>query len=189
LLKITGGNLKGSKILIPKGDRFRPTLAKPREALFNIICNRYDIQAFQGVDLFAGSGMLGIEALSRGVPEVFFVDKDRNTISLVSSNIKNLSLEKQSTICCMDALQWIDTHPWQDSGYLFFIDPPYQTSLAQESLNRLSEKASELPGSLLVVETHKSLSLNVPSNLNHFQHKRYGITHLDFFEIPHLDQT
>ncbi len=183
MLRISGGNLKGSKVIIPKGDRFRPTLAKSREAMFNVINSRYHLSKYTAVDLFAGSGILGFEALSRGIPNAVFIDTDQQTVSLIRKNINNLSLQKRTTLVSGNAIQWIKKQHFKQSRYLFLSDPPYQTTLAQEILILFSQLSGIPNGSLLITETHKEKTLVPPENLDHFQHKSYGITNLDFFEI------
>lgn len=183
MLRITGGALKGTKIQIPRGDKFRPTLAKPREALFNVICNRFDITEFAAVDLFAGSGILGIECISRGAAGAQFIETDFKTVSLIKKNIKTLHLEEKCRVHYDDAFKWLRKSPLQKTKTLFLADPPYRTGLAQEILQHLADLSGIPAGSLLVLESFKKQSLMIPEKLDHFQHKSYGLTNLDFFEF------
>ncbi|WP_419161810.1 16S rRNA (guanine(966)-N(2))-methyltransferase RsmD [Candidatus Palauibacter sp.] len=120
-LRIIAGDLGGRYIDAPSGRRIRPTAARVREAWFSALAA--DVADARIADLYAGSGALGIEALSRGAAHVHFVESDRRTASVLGHNITALDLGDRSQVVCGDAIAWIDglAAPLD----LVFADPPY----------------------------------------------------------------
>ena len=125
-LKITGGTHRGRPIKLPKDKRIRPTSSMVREALFNIIQPRLaHIDTF--LDIFSGTGIVGIEALSRGIPHVVFIEKEQKTCTTLLENLILLGLEKRGKVCCREAIYWLERGKYKALGshILFFMDPPY----------------------------------------------------------------
>lgn len=182
LLKICGGSLRGRRIQAPKGADVRPTLEKTRDALFNVITSRYEIDRFTAVDLFAGTGALGFEALSRGAERAVFVEKNAAHCSMLEANIRQLKLDDRCDLFRQDALAWIKKRIDAATRYLFLVDPPYATTLAQATLDRLSACQEKLESSLVVLETARSQSMTIPGCFKQFQEKTYGDTRLLFLE-------
>lgn len=182
MLTIIGGRLKGTRLITPKGRAFRPTLGKTREALFSVLVSRYELSDFTCVDLFAGSGALGFEAISRGTAHCSFIESSRQSVQLLKRNIDHLSLQDSCEVFHSDALAWIGRMTWSQP-VLFLIDPPYQSHLAQSALKCLDARSGELQECLIVVESSKKLRIECPPSMKRFQHKCYGNTTLDFFEI------
>lgn len=183
LLKICGGSLRGRRIQAPKGAEVRPTLEKTRDALFNVITSRYDIGCFTAVDLFAGTGALGFEALSRGVERAVFVEKNGLHCSMLEQNIRQLKLGHRCSVFRQDALVWIRKRIDATTNYLILVDPPYATPLAQETLDSLSACKETLASGLVILETARSQSIEIPACFEQFQEKTYGDTRLLFLEI------
>ena len=121
LIKITGGILRGRTIRkVPL--RVRPTPAKLRQSFFEILG---DIENLTFIDLFAGSGAMGIESLSRGANPVIFVELERRNCKIIESNITSLGLEKKNwEVVCSEALKWLDNFS-TESGAIVFASPPY----------------------------------------------------------------
>lgn len=132
-LKITGGLLKGQKIQTIKGDATRPTTEIMRQAVFNKVQHQVVDSAF--LDLFAGSGCMGIEALSRGARFCAFVEIGKKQASLIKKSLKDLELEDQASVFAMDAAKAVDFLIKKDFSFdLIYIDPPYGTDeLAKRS--------------------------------------------------------
>ncbi len=125
-IRIIGGRFKGRKLRFPNTSNLRPTLGRVRETLFNWLAA--DIDGARCLDLFAGSGALGFEALSRGAAEVTYVERNRKAASAIKSNITLLGVE-QASVHCVDARQFLtrDTSAWD----IVFFDPPFTTSAAE----------------------------------------------------------
>jgi 16S rRNA (guanine966-N2)-methyltransferase len=183
LLNIIGGELRGAKLITPKGKDFRPTLNKTREALFSVISSRYNLKEYECYDLFAGSGALGFEAVSRGAVNVRFIEYNRNNYLLLKRNIEQLGLESRCQAVFGEAIQWLTKKKWEPAQRLFFIDPPYESKLAQTAINVLAKVGKNLENNLVVIETPKDLPLQFPEMITLFQQKIYGPTKLDFLEI------
>ena len=139
-MKIISGNLSGRLIKSPKGRLTRPTSARAKESLFNFLVHglRFNFDQVPVLDLFAGSGSLGIEALSRGAKFCSFIDNDVNSINTIKDNLRYLGLEKQGFVKKYDATKI--NFKFKSSLDLIFSDPPYknfsQTKLAIERINK-----------------------------------------------------
>ncbi|MCH9626715.1 MAG: Ribosomal RNA small subunit methyltransferase D [Chlamydiales bacterium] len=131
MLHIIGGKHKKRKLIVPKSTAVRPTASQLREALFNIC--QFSIEGACFLDLFAGSGAMGLEALSRGAREVTFVEKGRPALAALKKNIAALKEETHSTILVGDVL----TVPLKGSFDIIYADPPYGRGLGAALLKRL----------------------------------------------------
>ncbi len=123
-MRIIAGSAKGRKILSPEGNGTRPTLDRIKEAIFNIIQNR--VQGARVVDVFAGTGSLGLEAASRGAEKCYLIDKGETSYKLLAQNIKDLKFEDICTSYNMDSYEAL--RRFADNKEIFdliFIDPPY----------------------------------------------------------------
>lgn len=137
-LRIVAGEWRGRKLAAPEGDATRPTADRTRETLFSMLASR--LGTFEGLkvaDLFAGSGALGLEALSRGAAHCLFVDQDPGAIRAIRTNIANLRAQGQTDVRASSALS---LGPAKDTLDLVLLDPPYDTgagAVAVDKLNRL----------------------------------------------------
>ncbi|MCP4753531.1 MAG: 16S rRNA (guanine(966)-N(2))-methyltransferase RsmD [Proteobacteria bacterium] len=183
MLRITGGRLKGRKLLTQKGKATRPTLEKTREAIFNTLQSRYDLERYEAYDLFAGSGALGFEAFSRGASGTIFIETNKKNRSLILANIKDLSLEKHCRVLLEDAVRWLKRQKWSGEPKLFLIDPPYESRLAQQTVDSLASRDDIPVQSLMVLETARDWQVAYPDNFSVFSQKQFGKTRLDFIEI------
>ena len=121
-MRITGGSLARRPIEAPRGDHTRPTTDRVREALFSILASRIDLEGARVLDLFAGSGALGLEALSRGAARCTFVERHGPTLSVARRNARSLGLEDRAAFVRGDALSVLDRDLEAD---LVLADPPY----------------------------------------------------------------
>ena len=151
-MRITGGKEKGRTIRTLKSSKVRPTSSKVRESLFNIIRDYLDNAVF--LDLFAGSGIVGIEALSRGCKKAVFVDKSYEVTSLLKKNLSNFSFE--SEIICSDSLKAIKKFD-KKTFDVIFVDPPYKSDIFAPVIIEISKEKILKPEGILVVE-HSSRS-------------------------------
>ncbi|MBQ8928863.1 MAG: 16S rRNA (guanine(966)-N(2))-methyltransferase RsmD, partial [Oscillospiraceae bacterium] len=123
-MRVISGTARGRKLKEPDGRRVRPTTDKVKESMFNIV--QFHIQDAAVLDLFAGSGQLGIEALSRGAESVTFVDSARDSVKLVRENVRTAGFEDRAQIFQTDAIGFLEHCGKFD---LIFLDPPYDTDL------------------------------------------------------------
>lgn len=155
-MRIVGGAHKGHRIVAPKGDGTRPTTDRTREALFNILAHRagFSFDGARVIDLYAGSGALGLEAMSRGAAFALFVETDAAARGAVRDNIEALGLFGATRIHRRDATA-LGAKPANLGApfTLAFLDPPYRKGLIPPTLKVLAKGAWLQPEALLVVET------------------------------------
>src|SRR5580692_5976104 len=134
-MRVVGGRLKGRNLASPSSRDIRPTADRLRESLFNILVHAYDdpIAGARVLDLFAGTGALGIEAVSRGAAFTLFVDNGAEARALLRNNVEALGLGGTSRIFRRDATKLGPAHPVEPFA-LAFLDPPYGKGLAEEAL-------------------------------------------------------
>ncbi len=170
--------MKGRKIFSPPGLGLRPSPNKVRDALFNILSNRVWEATF--LDLYAGTGAIGIEALSRGAKFAAFVEKNKNHIQFLRKNIATCSFTDESTIFGMTVNDFLErTFKRFD---LVFLDPPYKNNALEKVLIRLEEGDIMAPSGRLVVEHfHKQPLPQVIGGIRLLKEYRYGETILTFY--------
>jgi 16S rRNA (guanine(966)-N(2))-methyltransferase RsmD len=183
MLRIVSGKYRGRKLQTSGSKGTRPTLEKTRDILFNVIQSRYHLNEFVAIDLFAGSGALGFEAISRGVTETIFTENNKREFLSLMKNISSLSLEKQCEARRVDAIQWLKARRWELGARLFLLDPPYNSHLVDDVLDILEDRSDQLIGNLIVIETLKETSFHYPDHFYLFQRKEVGQTKLEFLEI------
>jgi 16S rRNA (guanine966-N2)-methyltransferase len=148
-LRIIGGRWRGRKLQFPDRPGLRPTSDRVRETLFNWL--QHEIQDARCLDLFAGAGALGIEALSRGAQHCDFIDLDPIAASSIQTHLQTLGGHGISAVHCCEALSWLDTHvshPWD----VIFIDPPFDGALIARTLQRLIHHSALSDSTLVYVE-------------------------------------
>lgn len=181
-MRIIAGELKGKKLFSVKGMRLRPTADRVREAIFDILQER--VQGKKVLDLFAGTGALGIEALSRGAERAIFVEYNHHILAALRRNIKECHLEEKSEILPCDVSKAIRILAWRREVFdLIFIDPPYARGLVKETLKDLSQSALLSPRGLIITEhsLKEDLSTNIPWEL--IDRRHYGLTSISFWRL------
>ncbi len=179
-MRIIGGNLRGKKLCPVKGHTIRPTSDRVKESIFNILFSRFDLNGADVLDLFAGTGALGIEALSRGAASATFVDKSKAALLMIRKNLTSCSLMEQARVVKADIGPDLDKSGLFDSSYgLVFMDPPYKKNLAARSLENL-DKAGLTKGTLVVLE--HDLTEPVPEDRGFVvtDQRKYGKTLVSF---------
>lgn len=167
-MRVVSGGLRGRRIATPEGSAVRPTTDKAREAIFNALGSMNAIVDARVVDLFAGSGALGIEAISRGAAECVFIERDRRAIAVIAANLEDLGIAEQCRVITGDAL----THAGAIEADLALADPPYEFDRWEELLQMVraelvvAEADHEIEGDSAVWETVRA--------------KRYGRTWVTF---------
>jgi len=177
-MRIIAGKAKGHRIYAPKGLNTRPTTDRVRESLFNIL--QPIINGTEVLDLFAGTGALGIEALSRGAKHVDFVDCWLPAIKAIKRNLSLTKLESYASVFQEDSLNFIKKVGKKYD--LIFLDPPYQTDLAIQALNLLHTVLQD--DGIIVVETSKLIE--IPEQVGKFCTYRqsvYGDTRIWFYKL------
>ncbi len=178
-MRIVGGAFKGRRIIAAKGDVSRPTTDRTREALFNILSHREDFsfQDARVVDLFAGSGALGLEALSRGAAYALFVETDTSARGAIRDNIEALELFGHTRIHRRSATS-LGQRPASAGGpfNLAFLDPPYRKDLAPLALMELSNGDWLTQGALAVIEQAKDETPAIAEGFTELDSRLYGDT-------------
>lgn len=148
-MRVITGTAKGRKLLSPVGQKVRPTTEVTKEAIFSII--HFDIENAFVLDLFAGSGQMGIEALSRGARFCVFVDISRDSQELVRQNLKNTGLAERSRVAAMDYMAYLKAT--NDRFDIAFLDPPYEQKMIDQALPLLAECMTE--SGIIICETDR----------------------------------
>ena len=159
-LRIIGGEWRSRRLRFPAIDGLRPTMDRVRETLFNWL--QFDVEGARVLDAFAGSGALGLEALSRGAKQVIFLEKNPKAALQLKDNLKTLQANN-AQVWAGDALQWLADNP--EPYDLVFLDPPFGQNLLQPALQQLTL----LPGALVYVEHESALQPQIPS---HWQERK-----------------
>ncbi len=183
-MRVIAGSAKGRKLFSPGGSRIRPTSDRVKEALFSIISGF--LESFSGcsvLDVFAGTGNLGIEALSRGASRAVFIDSHRDSVALIKKNLDLTGFTERSSIICRDALTALKTLETSGGSFrLVFIDPPYYGELLGKVLDFLSTSSLLEDDSLVVAELSARETLGKKFGpLREFDRRTYGDTVLAFF--------
>ncbi len=183
-MRITGGQSKGRTLASPKGMDIRPTTDKVREAIFNIIGQ--DMSGLYVLDLFAGTGIFGIEALSRGAQHTVFIDSSQQSIKLIKKNLATCGFQDSGIALRRDLRKAKSiTHPELQKNFdLFFIDPPYRKDLIIPLLEKISSSDMLSEESIIVAELSKNEIL--PSSIGDLEMtetRLYGDTRINIYVI------
>ena len=180
-MRIVGGRLSGRALVAPKSRTIRPTADRLREALFNILAHGYGdpIDGARVLDLFAGTGALGIEALSRGAAFTLFVDDGAEARALLRENVAALGLGGTSRIFRRDATKLGPVHPLEPFT-LAFLDPPYGQGLAEKALASARAGGWFTPDALIVVEEATKANFVAPDGFAETERRRYDDTEFVF---------
>src|SRR6201993_479379 len=183
-MRVVGGRLKGRNLASPSSRDIRPTADRLRESVFNILIHAYDnpIDGARVLDLFAGTGALGIEAVSRGAAFALFVDNGAEARALLRSNVETLALGGVSKVYRRDATDLGPAHPMQPFA-LAFLDPPYGKGFAEKALVSLREGGWLTPGALVVVEEAKAAGFAAPEGFEELERRAYDDTEFVFLRM------
>ena len=182
-MRIVGGKFKGHSLAAPAGQSTRPTSDRVREALFNILSHGIDSFALDDarvMDLFAGTGALGLEALSRGARFCQFVDERAEARGLIRRNADVLGLVGQCKIWRRDASKLGPCAP-QTPFDLVFADPPYGKGLGEKALASLVEGGWLAPGAVVVLEEAEKAAVGYVAGLMLLDQRAYGDTQVRFY--------
>lgn len=179
-MRIISGKLGGRKLFSLSGQSIRPTSDRVREAVFNILAEQ--VAAATVLDLFAGTGALGIEAASRGARRVVSIENSHAAIRTIQKNVRHLDLKAALRIIKWDITRNLDCIRTNDPVYdLVFMDPPYERGLVGKALDNLCASRSVKPGALLVVEHSRREELPAEKDFVEITDQRkYGKTLVSF---------
>ena len=180
-MRVVGGRLRGRNIAAPSSRDIRPTADRLRESVFNILMHAYDnpIDGVRVLDLFAGTGALGIEAISRGAAFTLFVDNGAEARALLRNNVEALGLGGVTKVYRRDATNLGPAHPVEPFA-LVFLDPPYGRSLADKALASLRDGQWLTPDALLVVEESTAAAFAAPAGFEQLERRAYDDTEFVF---------
>ena len=180
-MRVVGGRLRSRPLAGPKSHALRPTADRLREALFNILLHGYGdpVTGARVLDLFAGTGALGIEAISRGASYALFVDDGVEARALLRDNIESLGLGGVTRIFRRDASRLGPAHPLEPFT-LAFLDPPYGKGLAEKALTSARDGGWLKPGALVVVEEAADAGFKAPEGFEELERRQYDDTELVF---------
>jgi 16S rRNA (guanine966-N2)-methyltransferase len=180
-MRVVGGRLRSRPLAGPKGDGLRPTADRLRESLFNILSHAYGdpVSGARVLDLFAGTGALGIESISRGAAFALFVDDGVEARALLRDNTESLGLGGVSRIFRRDATKLGPVHPLEPFT-LAFLDPPYRKGLAEKALASAHAGGWLVPGALAVVEEAADAGFVAPEGFEELERRKYDDTELVF---------
>ena len=180
-MRIIGGRARGTKLYTLEGLATRPTLDRVKESIFNIIQN--DIQGSTFLDLFSGSGAIGLEAVSRGAEKAILCDKSKEAINIIKKNIDKTHFEEQVEVYNTDFIECLKKQ--KEHLDIIYIDPPYQTNYIQKALEILQESKVITEETKIILETDneqrildeiKSLKFEI------IDKRKYGIAHIIFLQ-------
>ena len=180
-MRVVGGRLKGRNLASPASRDIRPTADRLRESVFNILIHAYDdpISEARVLDLFAGTGALGIEAASRGAKFVLFVDNGAEARALMRDNVEALGLGGVTKVYRRDATNLGPAHPMEPFS-LVFLDPPYAKGLADKAIISLRDGGWLTPDALLVIEEAKAAGFKGPDGFEELERRAYDDTEFVF---------
>jgi 16S rRNA (guanine(966)-N(2))-methyltransferase RsmD len=176
-MRVIGGRLKGRRLKTPSWEGLRPTSDKTRETLFNVLAPR--IEGARVLDGYAGTGAIGIEALSRGAAHVTFVEKNRRAAALIRDNLTVCGVEGGYTIRCAEIAAALDELPAAEQFDLILLDPPYDIENVNVALAAAARRVAA--GGLVVLERATRRAPNAPAALRRTRDLKSGDTTLTFF--------
>ncbi len=186
-VRVIAGSLKGRRLAVPPGEAVRPTGDRAREALFSILEHgEPELRGSRFLDLFAGSGAVGIEAFSRGACEVLLIDNARPALAVLRANLQKLPHAGAIRVMAADA-----TRPGRarQSFDIAFLDPPYRSGLALPALERLAAGDWLVPEARVIVELAVREAFTPPTGYTLEQERRYGAGRFLFLRYHGMNRT
>jgi 16S rRNA (guanine966-N2)-methyltransferase len=183
-MRVVAGKLRGRTLQGPKSDAIRPTADRLRESIFNILVHAYGdpIRDARVLDLFAGTGALGIEALSRGAHFALFVEDSAEGRAILHANVDALALGAVTRIFRRDATKLGDAHPIEPFS-LVFCDPPYGKGLAEKALASARDGGWLAPGAIVIVEEAVKSKFVAPQGFEELERRTYNDTEFTILKL------
>ena len=168
MMRIITGSAKGKKLATLEGDATRPTSERIKGAIFSSI--QFDVENRRVLDLFAGSGQMGLEALSRGAERATFIDSSREAMEIVKKNAKSCGFFDQSHFLVSDFRNYIRKASGREAFDLVFIDPPYDMKCCTEAAALLAKSKLVIPGAIVVLESgEEEIDLSADKRLSDYE--------------------
>jgi len=180
-MRVIGGNARGRQLKVPKGQALRPTAGRVKESLFDIL--PHDLSGAKVLDLFAGTGNLTIEALSRGAVEAILVDSSAQSGKAIRENLRRLNLASRGKLWMMPVTRALPLLARQGETFdLIFMDPPYERRLIEPALKIIDKEILLRDSGVLIAEhsVREPITFHLET-LNLTDQRRYGSTTLSFF--------
>ena len=176
-MRIIGGALRGKRLLAPKNLPVRPTTDFAKEALFNILQNRYSFETLSALDLFSGTGNISFEFASRGAKHITAIDKNYNCVKFIQQTSE--SLKFNINVVCSDVLKYLENTNQRFD--IIFADPPYDTDIAvfHQIHHKIFDKNILAPGGMFIMEHGKNTILNELTNF--VMRRKYGNVNFSLF--------
>jgi 16S rRNA (guanine966-N2)-methyltransferase len=184
-MRVIAGTLGGRRFMPVPGHETRPTADRVREAVFSRLESRYELQDIEVLDLFAGTGALGIEALSRGARAVVAVEHNRRAARVLVENMRSLGLEGRSEVKVLDVDRFLDDAAEQGRRFCgIFVDPPYGTGAAERTLEKIAALGLVESGGWVTIESARSEEFPERlGELSRVRADRYGDTLVTLYEV------
>ncbi|MCM2303642.1 MAG: 16S rRNA (guanine(966)-N(2))-methyltransferase RsmD [Elusimicrobia bacterium] len=187
-MRIIAGESRGRALKsVPKEMMVKPISARIKKSVFDILRPR--LGGARVLDLYAGTGAVGIEALSRGAASAFFVDADKRCVAVIEENLKRLNLSAKGRACYGDILQdlsWISFRAGVSEFDIIYMGPPYRTednkmlAYSTPTLARVAEANLLAPGGVALLQRYKKEKVELPAGYEKFREERYGDTDVEF---------
>lgn len=185
-MRIIAGRLKGRRLFTPSDGRIRPTTDKVKEAIFSMICGYIDGDSVC-IDLFCGTGSLGLEAISRGAKSVYFCDRHRESLALSKANIHRCGAENQAVLLLGDFASSLARIG--QKADVIFLDPPYGERMIGDCLARIAEYGSLSPQGIIVAEHERCDVLpDACCGFQRIKEKRYGAVSVSVYGFPEAEK-
>lgn len=181
-MRIIGGKARGTKLYTLEGDNTRPTLDRVKESLFNII--QRDIPESIFLDLFSGSGAIGLEAVSRGAKKAILCDKSKEAINIIKKNIEKTHLENQIELYQLPFEKLLNDKI-EEKIDIIYIDPPYKTDFVYNAIKIILDKNLIKEDSIIIIETDEEeriIKQIEKLNIEIVNQRKYGRAHLIFIK-------
>jgi len=179
-LRIIGGEFKGKRLKSVKKSKIRPTSARAKTSIFDIL--KDEIVGKRILDLYAGSGALGLEALCRGADFTVFVDSSHKSTAIIKKNIEDLNFKEKTRVFNLDSLKFLRRESEEEEKFdIIFCDPPYQKEILPKVLDLIAEIDILKENGIFILEHHKKEKLKQKGNLVLVKEKKLGDTVLSFF--------
>ena len=190
MMRIITGKARGVRLATLEGENTRPTSERAKEAIFSML--QFEIDGARVLDLFAGSGQMGLEALSRGAAHAVFCDLSKDAVEIVKTNIKKTRMEGQCDVFCGDYKVTLHRLRNRQNFDLVFLDPPYAGSLVPAALSELIENDLLSNGAKIICETASpedvfGTDLQLAISFETVKQTRYGIAHVTILQYGRDD--
>lgn len=190
MMRIITGKARGVRLATLEGDNTRPTSERAKEAIFSML--QFELSGARVLDLFAGSGQMGLEALSRGAESAAFCDLSKSAVEIVKTNAKKTRLESQCDIYCGDYKVFLQRLAGRQLFDMVFLDPPYALSLVPQALSYLAEHQMLSKNAKLVCETATAEDVfgndsDLAKKFEIVKQTRYGIAHVTILRYKEND--